>query len=118
MPYDPDFDELLWDTATINTFSTVSAYGTASWSTSASTYDALVQWGEHKVLASDGQEVVARMTVFLGQTTTGGAPPQLTAKDKLTLSASWDSVTPRVISVERYGDGDSSSRYMTVVHCD
>ena len=115
MAYDQDFDELLWDAVTVNVFSTVSAYGTPSYSTSASTYDALVEWEEHKVLNSEGQEVLARGRVFIGQTTTGGVPPLLTPKDRLTLSASWGSAVPRIVTAETYAD-ESSGRYMTVAH--
>ena len=111
-----DFLEMMTDTVTINVFSTVSAFGTASYSTSASTYAAYVQWGEHKVTGSEGQEATARLQVFIAGTSSGGAPPQMSVKDRITLSAEWSSITPRPISVERLAD-DSSSRYATVVHC-
>ena len=111
-----DFLEMMTDTVTINVFSTVSAFGTASYSTSASTYAAYVQWGEHKVIGSEGQEATANLTVFIAGTSSGGAPPQLSVKDRIALSANWDSIQPRILSVERFAD-DSSSRYATVAHC-
>ena len=111
-----DFLEIMTDSVVINTFSTVSAWGTAGWSTAGSTYAAYVEWGEHKVISADGQEAVARLAVYVAGTSSGGAPPQMSAKDRVTLSANWASIQPRILSVERLAD-DSSSRYATVVHC-
>lgn len=119
-----DFYELLTDRAAVYAFSTVSAWGTPSWSTSVgSTYLAYVEWHTHKVVAADGQEAVARGTVYLGPTSSGGLPPFMDVKDQLRLnyrtypssSGSTVGYAPRVLSVDRWAD-DSSSRYAVAVH--
>lgn len=122
MPIGQDFADFLWDRVTVSPFSSFSAVGMPVYSSSAaSTYTGLVQYGRHKVTKADGEEVPANVYVYLGPTSSGGLPPALTPKDKLTLSAQWGSssdpnASPRLISVDRYAD-ESSGRYVVVAHC-
>lgn len=119
MPWEYEWRlDLMRDTVVIYNFSTVSAWGTNTYSTSGSTYRAWVEWGEHKVLAADGQEAVARLALYLGQTTTGGAVPWPTVKDQFVMSDSTNSSSiPRPLSMERWIDPESTQNYLTVVHC-
>lgn len=117
MPWEYEWRyEFFADSVTIQTFSTVSAYGTPSYqSSSAGTaYRAYVERGEHKVIAADGHEAVATMAIHLGQTTSGGSVPSPSVKDRFLLS---DGSAARPLNVERWLDLDSTNMYLTVVHC-
>lgn len=123
MPIGHDFDSMLWDRAYVGPFSTFSAYGVASYTSSSGwlSYRCLVQHGRHKVTGADGEEVAANTYVYLGPTSSGGLPPELSPKDRLILSASWGTTSeatalPRLIAVDRYAD-ESSGRYAVVAHC-
>lgn len=123
MPIGHDFDDLLWDRVYVGPFSTFSAYGTPTYTSSSDwlNYTCLVEHTRHKVTGPDGEDVVANSYVYIGPTTSGGLPPQLSPKDKLVLSASWGttgdlSANPRLITADRYAD-ESSGRYAAVAHC-
>lgn len=123
MPIGNDFNDILWDRVYHGPFSTFSAYATPSYTSSSGwlNHICLVEHGRHRVVGADGEEVVANSWIYIGPTTSGGLPPQVSPKDKLVLSASWGttgelSANPRLIAAEWYAD-DSSSRYATVVHC-
>lgn len=121
MPWEREWiDDLLRDTVRVQTFSTVSDYGTPSWGSSsdAVTYRARVDWQEHKVVGADGQEAVARMTIYLGQTSSGGAVPSMTSKDRVIMShSSASSELPRVLTVDRWIDPESTTHYFLGIHC-
>lgn len=123
MPIGADFSDMLWDRVSVLTFSTFSAYGTPSYGSSsgAISYTCYVQHGRHKVVGPNGEDLVANSTLYIGPTSSGGLPPQLSPRDRLVLSASWGSssdasANPRLITVDRYAD-ESSGRYVTVAHC-
>ena len=108
------------DTVTLQTFSTVGAYGNQAYASSsgATVYRAYLERGEHKVKAADGTEAVATLAIFLGQTTSGGSVPSPSVKDRFILSDSSSSTNlPRPLSIERWIDPESTQNYLAVVHC-
>lgn len=121
MPWEREWiDDLLRDTVRLQTFSTVSDYGTPSYGSSsdAVTYRCRVDWGDHKVVGADGQEVVARYAIYMGQSSSGAAVPYMTAKDRVIMShSSASSELPRILSVDRHIDPESTTHYFNVVHC-
>ena len=121
MPWEYEWAlDFMRDTVTIQTFSTVSAWGTPSYGSSsdATVYRAWLERGEHKVTGADGEEAVANLAIYVGQTTAGAAVPSLTVKDRVILSDSSSSTAiPRPLKVERWVDVESTQNYLTVIHC-
>ena len=116
MARDGDFDDVLWDTLTLAKFSTQDTFGGPTYSTSATgagTYQCYVTFDRQKVVAPDGQEIVSAMQVYIGQSTTGGDPPDVDVRDQLTLTGS---VVPRILTVNRLGD-EQAAAYVTVAYC-
>lgn len=115
MALETDFDDLMWDTVTVNVFSTQAAYGLPSVASTGVIYQAYVAGTQKLVRGADGQTIMSALTVYIGKSSTGGDPPALTVRDQLTLS---DATTPRLIAVDSMADDHASTTpYCMVAYC-
>lgn len=100
MAFDSDFLEMMPHTVVVSTRTGHSAYGTAAYSTSGSTYRARVVTKPGFVRTSQGETVEARTVAWIASTGT------ITVDDKVTLP---DGTSPPLALVERYADEDGNN---------
>ena len=86
-------------TCTVTTFSAKNEVGDRSVS-GAVTYPCRQEIKQHLVINTQGQEVVSRSKVFVGESSTGGLPTGFTPDDLFTDP---DGNTPPVLSVDTFG---------------
>ncbi len=99
----------LTQTCTVTTFSSKDEKGQRTVS-GAVTYPCRQEVKHHLVLNAQGQEVVARTTVYVGESSTGGLPTTMTPDDLFTDP---DSNTPPVIAIDAH-PSDSIAQHVTV----
>lgn len=68
MAFDPEYLDLMPHRIVVNPYLSFNAYGERSYSTSGSTYDAMVQEQPTKVLNQIGEEVIGSHVVYVAST--------------------------------------------------
>lgn len=99
MSFENEFTDLMPDTITVNSYTGADKYGNPTYSTSSNTYSARVVDKQKLVRADNGEEQVAKTTVYVAST--GSIDPN----DKITLP---DNSTPPVLSVDAFPDEDGT----------
>lgn len=102
---------LMDQTVTKKAVGSMDMRGAVTFSTAVVTYAARVEGHQQVVVDTAGKEVLARTTVFVGTTTTGGTPA-FTTRDRITLP---DGTTPPILSVDTVRD--ENSIHHQVVYC-
>lgn len=100
-----DWFDLMPDTITVEPFLSRDSYGVPSYSASTN-YKSRVIQKPTRVLAANGEEVVAKGVIWVG------ASPGITAEDRITLP---DGSTPPIISVSSIPD-DSGDHHEKVFY--
>jgi len=90
-------------TITVNAFASRNIVGDPTYSTAATTYTAREEKRQHLTVGTDGRDVMARGLVFVGLSSTGGAP-SIKVNDKVTLP---DGTAPPLVNVETLRDRTS-----------
>jgi hypothetical protein len=106
MAYDHDFDDMLPQTVVVTTRSGHSAYGTATYAASGSTYRARVVAKPSFIRGLQGENVAVKSVVWIASTGT------IDPSDRITLP---DGTTPPVLGVESYPDEDGASYFSKVM---
>lgn len=109
MSLDDVFQEVLTQSCTITTFSSKDKWGADTQSTGVS-YPCREEAKQHLVVNAEGREVVARHIAYVGESSTGGLPTNLTPDGEYTSN---DGTTYPIISVDSHPDSDAQH---VVVH--
>ncbi len=91
--------EYMDELVTVAKFSNKNAHGDRTYSTSTTRHQCRQEIRQHLIVNTQGQEVVARSTLFLGASSSG-VIAGLTPDDRITLP---DGTTPPILSVDRFG---------------
>lgn len=85
-------------TVTVHTHTGYGAYGDPTFSTAGSTHAARVEGVTRLVKSADGRDILAQTIVYLGYTSTGGAPAAA-LQDRLTLP---DGSQPPILAIDTH----------------
>ena len=99
MAIDTRFLELMQDTVTIYTKTSLDQYGARAWSASGTTYNSHVQPETSVTVDQDGRQISITATVIIYGVAT------VTSNDKIVLP---DGTSPPIISVHQYRDENGS----------
>ncbi len=103
------FQKYLTQTCTVTTFASKNEKGIRTVVTAVS-YPCRQEVKQHNVINAQGQEVVARTTVYVGESSTGGLPTTMTPDDQFTDP---DGNTQQVLAVDAH-PSDSLAQHVAI----
>ena len=113
MTLDPELAALMTQSVTVNRWTADSAYGVPLYAPTATVYPCRIVRKHQLVLDQQGRQVVSRTVVYIGPSSTTGGTPNLTERDKITLS---DGSQADLLSVQKHIDADGTDHH-EVAYC-
>lgn len=113
MTLSPALARLMTATVTLSTMQGMDSFGAATYGT-AKRYKCRLENAQKYIKGADGRDVLVTKVIYIGTTTTGGAPPtSMGPTGKIVLP---DGTSPGILMIDQNPDSDGTPHHM-VLYC-